>query len=81
MAAGVPVVAADAAALPETAGGAARLVPPSAEPFRDALVALLGDAAERGRLRDAGRRRAAGFTWEATARGVDAELRRAVPRP
>ena len=81
MAAGVPVVAADAAALPETAGGAALLVPPDGEAFRDALAALLGDAAERERLRAAGRRRAAGFTWEATARGVDAVLRRAVPRP
>jgi glycosyltransferase involved in cell wall biosynthesis len=81
MAAGVPVVAADTTALPETAGGAARLVPPDGEAFRDALVALLGDPGERERLRDAGRRRAAGFTWEGTARGVDAALRRAVPRP
>ena len=60
MAAGVPVVAADAAALPETAGGAALLVPPDGEAFRAALAALLGDAAERERLRAAGRRRAAG---------------------
>jgi glycosyltransferase involved in cell wall biosynthesis len=81
MAAGVPVVAADAAALPETAGGAALLVPPDGEAFRDALAALLGDAGERERLRAAGRSRAAGFTWDATARGVDAVLRRAVPRP
>ena len=54
MAAGTPVVAADAAALPETCGGAARLVPPDGEAFRDALLALLGDAAERERLRAAG---------------------------
>ena len=81
MAAGVPVVAADATALPETAGGAARLVPPDGEAFRDALTGLLADPAERERLRAAGRRRAAGFTWEATARGVDAVVRRAGPRP
>ena len=76
MAAGVPVVAADAGALPETCGGAARLVPPDGEAFRDALVALLADRAERERLRAAGLERAAGFTWDATARGVDAVLER-----
>jgi glycosyltransferase involved in cell wall biosynthesis len=77
MAAGTPVVAADAAALPETCGGAALLVPPEGEAFRDALAALLGDAAERERLRAAGLRRAAGFTWDATVRGVDAVMRAA----
>jgi glycosyltransferase involved in cell wall biosynthesis len=76
MAAGTPVVAADAAALPETCGGAALLVPPDGEAFREALVALLGDAAERARLRAAGLERAAGFTWEATVRGVDAVMER-----
>jgi glycosyltransferase involved in cell wall biosynthesis len=81
MAAGVPVVAADATALPETAGAAARLVPPDGEAFRDALTGLLADPAERERLRAAGRRRAAGFTWEATARGVDAVVRRSGARP
>lgn len=74
MAAGTPVVAADAAALPETCGGAARLVPPDGAAFRDALVALLADAGERERLRAAGRERAAGFSWDATARRVDALL-------
>jgi glycosyltransferase involved in cell wall biosynthesis len=76
MAAGVPVVAANRAALPETCGGAARLVPPDAEAFRDALAGLLGDAAERERLRAAGLERAARFSWKATARGVDAVLAR-----
>jgi glycosyltransferase involved in cell wall biosynthesis len=76
MAAGTPVVAADAAALPETCGDAARLVPPEADAFRDALVALLRDGAERERLRAAGLERAAGFSWESTARGVDAVLAR-----
>jgi glycosyltransferase involved in cell wall biosynthesis len=77
MAAGTPVVAADTTALPDTCGDAARLVPPQAESFREALVALLGDAAERERLRAAGLERAARFTWDATARRVDAVLTRA----
>jgi glycosyltransferase involved in cell wall biosynthesis len=77
MAAGTPVVAAATTALPETCGGAALLVPPAGEPFRVALEQLLGDAAERERLRAAGLARAAGFTWDATARAVDAVLERA----
>jgi glycosyltransferase involved in cell wall biosynthesis len=78
MAAGTPVVAADTAALPETCGDAARLVPPEGDAVRDALVALLADPAERARLRAAGLERAAAFSWDATARGVDEVLARAV---
>jgi glycosyltransferase involved in cell wall biosynthesis len=74
MAAGTPVVTTDVTALPEAAGGAARLVAPEAGALRDALLDLLGDAGERDRLRAAGRARAAGFTWDATARAVDAVL-------
>jgi glycosyltransferase involved in cell wall biosynthesis len=81
MASGTPVVAADAAALPEACGDAALLVPPDGEAFRAALTALLGDAGERERLRAAGLRRAAGFTWDATARGVDAVLAGLRPAP
>jgi glycosyltransferase involved in cell wall biosynthesis len=76
MACGTPVVAADAAALPETCGGAARLVPPDGEAVRDALLGLLADGAERDRLRAAGLRRAAAFTWDSTARAVDAVMAR-----
>jgi glycosyltransferase involved in cell wall biosynthesis len=75
MAAGVPVVASDVTALPETSGGAAVLVPPAGDAVRDALLTLLGDAGERDRLRAAGLARAAGFSWDATARGVDAVVR------
>ncbi|HWM10764.1 MAG TPA: glycosyltransferase family 1 protein [Solirubrobacteraceae bacterium] len=71
MAAGTPVVAADAAALPETCGGAAVLAPPDGDAFATALAALLADDGERGRLRAAGLERAARFSWDATARGVD----------
>ena len=76
MACGTPVVAADATALPVTAGGAARLAAPDGEAMRDAIVGLLGDRAEGERLRAAGLIRAAPFTWERTAREVDAVLRR-----
>jgi glycosyltransferase involved in cell wall biosynthesis len=75
MAAGTPVVAAATTALPETCGGAARLVEPEPEPLRDALVGLLGDAGERARLTALGLQRARAFTWERTAREVDAVVR------
>ena len=76
MASGTPVVAADTTALPDTAGGAARLVEPEPEALREALLDLLGDQAERERLRALGLERARGFTWERTAREVDAIVRR-----
>jgi glycosyltransferase involved in cell wall biosynthesis len=65
-------VAASAGALPETCGDAAVLAAPEA--FADALLALLGDDTERERLRTAGLARAARFTWDGTARAVDALL-------
>lgn len=82
MAAGVPVVAADRAALPETAGGAALLADPD---DRVALAAALrravADDALRDRLRAAGLERAAVFTWARAARAVDALLSRFNARP
>jgi glycosyltransferase involved in cell wall biosynthesis len=82
MACGTPVIAADATALPDTAGGAARLAPPTGEAFAAALTGLLADDPERQRLRAAGLTRAAEFTWERTAGAVDALLsaRAAAPR-
>ena len=74
MASGTPVVAAATAALPETCGAAARLVAPEGDAVRDALLELLADPGERDRLRTAGLRRAACFTWDATARAVDAVM-------
>lgn len=69
MAVGVPVVAADATALPEVAGDAAVLVDPD-DPgsWVDALAASLDDGPDRRRRVAAGRRRAAEFTPEASAR-------------
>jgi glycosyltransferase involved in cell wall biosynthesis len=74
MASGTPVVAAEAAALPETCGDAALYADP-----RDPVA--IADAVERAlapatadTLRAAGLRRAAAFTWDRTARGVDAVI-------
>jgi glycosyltransferase involved in cell wall biosynthesis len=71
MAAGVPVVTTTAGAIPEVVGDAALLTAPKDE---DALAAaierLLTDGALRERLVEAGRERAALFTWEACAAGL-----------
>lgn len=73
MASGTPVVAADAGALPETCGDAALLVDPRDEAgFADALAAAACDEQLRPRLIEAGRRRAAVFTWTRTAKLTDA---------
>jgi glycosyltransferase involved in cell wall biosynthesis len=77
MACAVPVVAARAAALPETCGDAARYADPR-DPvaIADAIEAAIGDEA----LRAAGPARAAGFSWERTVRELDALLRAAAER-
>jgi glycosyltransferase involved in cell wall biosynthesis len=72
MAAGTPVVATRAGALPETCGDAARLVEPDPAALSRALTDLLADAGERARLRERGLARAREFTWERTARETDA---------
>ncbi len=62
MALGVPVACSDAAALPEVAGGAALLFDPrKPEAIAGAMRSLVSDEALRGRLIDAGRRRAEEF--------------------
>lgn len=79
MARGVPVACSGRASLSEVAGGAARLFDPErpAE-IAAAIESLLSDSAEADRLRRAGRERAAGFTWQATARATLASYDRAV---
>jgi len=75
MASGVPVVAADRAALPETCGDAALLVDPGdPEAIAAALERAVADEPTRRRLVAAGRARAALRTWDAAARAVDAVL-------
>ncbi|GAA1988072.1 glycosyltransferase family 1 protein [Isoptericola halotolerans] len=69
MACGVPVVAADRAALPEVCGGAAWLVEPDGPGLADGLVHVLEGGAGVADRVAAGRDRAATFTWEASAAG------------
>ena len=75
MASGVPVVAADRGALPETCAGAALFVDPT-DPgaISAAIERAIGDAELAGRLRERGRARARALTWERSARGIDALL-------
>jgi glycosyltransferase involved in cell wall biosynthesis len=74
MACGVPVVAANAGALPETCGEAARYADPAdPDDIATQVLAAIGDE----RLREAGSQRAALFTWGRTARELDALLKAA----
>ncbi|HYZ97792.1 MAG TPA: glycosyltransferase family 1 protein [Acidimicrobiales bacterium] len=76
MSLGTPVLAGDAAALPETVGDAGRLLDPDdAEAWSEAMLQLLRDGDERERLGAAGRARARSFSWESTARGTLAAYR------
>ena len=71
MAAGCPVVAARAGAIPEVAGGAARLV--GVEEVRELASAIAGTGPEeRRRMAAAGRLRAADFGWPRAAAQVEA---------
>jgi glycosyltransferase involved in cell wall biosynthesis len=75
MAAGAPVVAATAGALPETCGDAALLVQPDeADELATATVAAATDDALRTRLIAAGQKRAAEFRWDRTAALTDAAI-------
>lgn len=68
MARGCPVVATDAACLAEVAGGAADLVAVGdADALAGALDRLVSDEDRRRELAQAGRERAASFSWEASA--------------
>jgi len=81
-AAGTPVVAADAGAIPEVAGDAAWLVPAEdVAAFASAMQRLLTDGERRAHLAEQGRRRAAGFTWRATAQAYITVYREAAGRP
>jgi glycosyltransferase involved in cell wall biosynthesis len=77
MASGVPVVASDRGALPETCGGAALLVDPEdREALADAIEAAIGNEA----LAAAGIARAATFSWDRTIRNVHNVVTRYVSR-
>jgi glycosyltransferase involved in cell wall biosynthesis len=72
MACGVPVVAANAGALPETCGDAARYADPfDHDDIAQQVLAAIDDQA----LKAAGPQRASRFTWDRTVRELDALLR------
>jgi alpha-1,3-rhamnosyl/mannosyltransferase len=82
MAYGVPVLAADATALPEVVGDAGLLVPPGAvEAWVAGLGRLLDDGDERARRAAAGRARAERFSLRANAEGLAEVYRRALSEP
>ncbi len=69
MASGCAVIAPGITSIPEVAGDAALLVPRSdAVLLGEALARVLDDPGLREALAERGRRRAAGFSWEETAR-------------
>lgn len=77
MASGVPVVAADRGALPETCAGAALLVDPT-DPaaIAAAVERVIAETELARRLRQAGEGRARELSWERSARAVHARLLR-----
>jgi glycosyltransferase involved in cell wall biosynthesis len=82
MAEGVPVVATAAGAVPEVVGDAAVLVSPGDEDgLASALAGVLAGGAAVEELVARGRKRSAGFTWEACAAGLDGLYREAAAVP
>ncbi len=68
MACGTPVVAAETSSLPEVAGEAALLIPPTdTEALAEALWSALDDGARRADLRARGWEQCRRFTWRASA--------------
>jgi len=79
MACGCPVIAADVAASPEIAAGAAVLVPPaSPQAIANAIERLHVDAAVRTEAVELGRRRARQFSWVDTAKHFDRIFERVI---
>lgn len=68
MAAGTPVIASDIPIFAEVSGGAALLVDPDSPEEFAAAVRALSDPARWRRASDAGIRRAAGYSWDTSAR-------------
>jgi glycosyltransferase involved in cell wall biosynthesis len=66
MAVGAPVVAVNRSSLPEVCGNGAFLVEPDPPALAEGLRAVLEGGTETEAVRARGRRRAAGFTWEAS---------------
>ncbi len=69
MACGCPVICSDASSLPEVAGHAAILIPPSdVQGFTAAMTRVLTDSTLEQSLRERGLEQAARFSWDRTAR-------------
>ncbi len=80
MAAGTPVVAGRAGAIPEVAGDGALLVDPTdVAAMADAICRVLEDTELADGLVRAGRRQAAGYSWRRAAEGLTDLYRRAAP--
>lgn len=76
MAAGAPVLTSNVSSLPEVVGDAGLTVDPyDVQAIADGVRTLLTDTALAERLRAAGRERAAGFSWDRTARETLEDLR------
>ena len=76
MACGTPVITSNTSCLPEVAGDAALLVDPAGtEEIAGAISEVLTNSELREDLRARGLERAAGFTWERTARETVAVYR------
>jgi glycosyltransferase involved in cell wall biosynthesis len=76
---GVPTIVSTAGSLPEVCGdGAIALDPDDAQGLATTLLRLVRSASQRAALSEAGRRQAAGFTWERCARETRAVYQRAL---
>ena len=81
MACGAPVIASRIPAIEETVGKAALLIDPtSIEDLAGRMVQLWNDEQQRAQLSEAGRRHAAKFTWQGTAR-LTLDVYREIVRP
>jgi glycosyltransferase involved in cell wall biosynthesis len=78
MACGTPLLASSASALPEVVGDAGLLVNPmDVDAIADGMAMLVQDEQLRAGLREAGLQRAAGYTWDRTAKLTARVLREA----
>jgi glycosyltransferase involved in cell wall biosynthesis len=82
MASGTPVIASNAASIPEVLGDAGILVDPGdTRGWSRAIAQVAGDEPRRREMTAAGLARAARFTWRRTAQITLAVYRRAAGRP
>jgi glycosyltransferase involved in cell wall biosynthesis len=79
MASGTPVIASEAASIPEVLGDAGILLSPTdASVWTQAIIKVMNDETLRTGMRSAGLARAATFTWDRTARLTWGAYRRAI---